>query len=63
MATLDDDSQLAVAAAPTAQLQAELNCYLAELGGKLYTNSVSNAFSQFVGLASEQLSACGVRPL
>ena len=63
VATLAHDVQLVVAAAPTAQLRGELNRYLAELGGKLSTNSVSNALSQFDGLASRQLSACGVRPL
>lgn len=63
VATLAHDVQLAEAAAPTTQLRAELNRYLAELGAKLTTNSVSNAFSQFDQLARTQLRACGVRPL
>lgn len=62
VATLAHDVQLAEATAPTAQLRAELNRYLAELGAVLSTDTVSNAISQFDQQARTQLRACGVTP-
>ena len=61
--TLLYDVTLAVGAAPTAQLRAELNRYRAELGVVLSTNIVTNAMSQFDQQARTQLRACGVTPL
>ncbi|HUZ39949.1 MAG TPA: hypothetical protein VMU68_00955 [Acidimicrobiales bacterium] len=63
VATLAHDVQLAEAAAPTAQLRAELNRYLAELGVKLSTLTVTDAMGQFDQHARTQLRACGVRPI
>jgi hypothetical protein len=57
------DLTLAVGAAPTAQLRAELNRYLAELGVVLSTNIVTDAMSHFDQQARTQLRACGVTPL
>jgi hypothetical protein len=57
------DITLAVGAAPTAQLRAELNNYLTELGVVLSTNIVTDAMSNFDLQARTQLSACGVTPV
>ena len=57
------DVTLAVGAAPTAHLRAELNRYLAELGVVLWTNIVTDAMSHFDQQARTQLRACGVIPL
>jgi len=62
VATLAHDVQLAEAAAPTAQLRAELNLYLSQLGGTLSTLTVSNAYSQFDQHSRTQLRACGITP-
>ncbi|MBW4079307.1 MAG: hypothetical protein HIU84_12525 [Acidobacteria bacterium] len=57
------DVTLAEGAAPTAQLRAELNRYLAELGVVLSTNIVTDSMSQFDQQARSQLRACGVTPI
>jgi hypothetical protein len=57
------DVTLAVGAAPTAQLRAELNRYLADLGVVLSTNIVTDAMSHFDQQARTQLRACGVTPI
>ena len=62
VATLFHDAQLAEANAPTAQLRAELNRYLVELGVVLSTNIVTDAMIRFDQKASTQLRACGVIP-
>ncbi len=57
------DITLAVGAAPTTQLRAELNRYRAELGVVLSTNIVTDAMSHFNQQASTQLRTCGVTPI
>ena len=57
------DLTLAVGSAPTAQLRAELNRYIVELGVVLSTNIVTDAMSNFDQHARTQLRACGITPL
>ena len=62
VAKLMYDVTLAAGAAPTAQLRAELNRYLAELGVVLSANIVTDAMSNFDLRARTQLRACGITP-
>lgn len=63
VARLMYDVTLASGTAPTAQLQSELNRYLAELGVVLSTNIVTDAMSNFDQQAGTQLRACGIAPV
>jgi len=63
VATLLHDVRLSDVNAPTAQLQSELNRYLAQLGVTFSTQSVTDAMSQFDRQARTQLRDCGVTPV
>ena len=63
VATLLHDVRLADVNAPTAQLQLELNRYLAQLGVTFSTQSVTDAMSRFDQQARTQLRDCGVNPI
>ena len=57
------DVTLALGTVPTAQLRAELDRYLTELGVVLSTLTVTDAMSQFDQHARTQLRACGLTPI
>lgn len=61
-ATLRADIGLAVAVAPTTQLQMELRLYYSRLNGNPSMNVVTDAMSQFDQRARTQLRAGGVIP-